>query len=85
MKGGLVPLVAVAERLVEFDWATERHDETSKVSKGAESKQASVSAEVATHYPFGSSSNRCKRSPSRGGKRAGQVASTRPTPIMSRR
>jgi hypothetical protein len=36
------------------------------------------------HHPFGSSSNRCKRSPSGAGKRAGQVESIRPTPIKSR-
>src|SRR5438034_898525 len=37
------------------------------------------------NHPFGLSSNCCNRSPSDGGKRAGQVASRRPTPIRSRR
>ncbi len=84
MKGAHVPFEAVTERLVEFDRATERPDEASKMAQGAGTEQAPISAEVATHHPFGSSSNRCKRSPSRGGKRAGQVASISPTPIMSR-
>ena len=39
----------------------------------------------ALFHPFGSSSNSRNRSPKGGGKRAGQEASSRPTPIMSRR
>ena len=77
--------VPARDRLMRLFEASDRRDDAARSARGAIGEQAPISAETATHHPFGSSSNCCNRAPSGGGKRAGQVASIRPTPIMSRR
>jgi hypothetical protein len=81
LKGALrpaVPLTASSETVNDL----QADDDLSR--QGVPLKPSSLRAAVSTRHPFGSSSSCCKRALSGGGKRAGQVASIRPTPIMSR-
>ena len=80
---GKIRLTEAVERLVQLYEATGQPGRGGQVAKGVGSAKVPLSPEIATHHPSGSSSNCCKRAPSGGGKRAGQVASRRPTPIRS--